>query len=278
MSTPEQGPARETGRALSVSVPPVTATIMIVTGLAFLLQLLPGLDLLHRFSFVPALTLDQPWRLLTVALVHEQPSPIHLLANMIGLFFFGSFVERALGRLRFLAVYVIGAVGGSVMVLLLAEPWSRDWVTNNIGASGAVFAVIGVLLVPTRRLDRNIVGVVLFVALNFGYGFIVEGVSWQAHLGGLLTGFVLGCAGLLVSAKRSVLVFWLVAGGSSSSWPWPSWRRCSRPGRHPEANPIHCICGLSTAVIHMGENLQRCVFPDHRGGKSYAQDSDSAWV
>lgn len=213
MSTPEQGPARETGRALSVSVPPVTATIMIVTGLSFLLQLLPGLDLLYRLSFVPALTLDQPWRLLTVALVHEQPSPIHLLANMIGLFLFGSFVERALGRLRFLAVYVIGAVGGSVMVLLLAEPWSRDWVTNNIGASGAVFAVIGVLLVPTRRLDRNIVGVVLFVALNFGYGFIVEGISWQAHLGGLLTGFVLGCAGLLVSAKRSVLVFWLVAGG-----------------------------------------------------------------
>ncbi|RAC17454.1 rhomboid family intramembrane serine protease, partial [Burkholderia multivorans] len=107
-----------------------------------------------------ALTLDQPWRLLTVALVHEQPSPIHLLANMIGLFFFGSFVERALGRWRFLAVYLLGAIGGSVMVLLLAEPWSRDWVTNNIGASGAVFAIIGVLLVPTKRLDRNITGVV----------------------------------------------------------------------------------------------------------------------
>ncbi len=212
MSTPEQGPARESGRALSVSIPLVTRTIMIVTGLSFLLQLLPGLDLIHRLSFVPALTLDQPWRLLTVALVHEQPSPIHLLANMIGLFFFGSFVERALGRWRFLAVYLLGAIGGSVMVLLLAEPWSRDWVTNNIGASGAVFAIIGVLLVPTKRLDRNITGVVLFVVLNFGYGFLVEGVSWEAHLGGLLTGFVLGCAALLVRRERSALVFWLVAG------------------------------------------------------------------
>ncbi|MCT1764720.1 rhomboid family intramembrane serine protease [Brevibacterium casei] len=213
MSTPEQGPARESGRALSVSIPLVTRTIMIVTGLSFLLQLLPGLDLIHRLSFVPALTLDQPWRLLTVALVHEQPSPIHLLANMIGLFFFGSFVERALGRWRFLAVYLLGAIGGSVMVLLLAEPWSRDWVTNNIGASGAVFAIIGVLLVPTKRLDRNITGVVLFVVLNFGYGFLVEGVSWEAHLGGLLTGFVLGCAALLVKPQRSTLVFWLVAAG-----------------------------------------------------------------
>ncbi|RAE55124.1 rhomboid family intramembrane serine protease, partial [Burkholderia multivorans] len=179
---------------------------MIVTGLSFLLQLLPGLDLIHRLSFVPALTLDQPWRLLTVALVHEQPSPIHLLANMIGLFFFGSFVERALGRWRFLAVYLLGAIGGSVMVLLLAEPWSRDWVTNNIGASRAVFAIIGVLLVPTKRLDRNITGVVLFVVLNVGYGFLVEGVSWEAHLGGLLTGFVPGCAALLVNPQRWTLV------------------------------------------------------------------------
>ena len=211
MSTPEQGPARETGRALSVHFPPVTAGIMIVTGLSFLLQLLPGLDLLHRLSYVPALTVEQPWRLLTVALVHEQPSPVHLLANMLGLFFFGSFVERALGHWRFLAVYILGAIGGSVMVLLLAEPWSRDWVTNNIGASGAVFAIIGVLLVPTKRLDRNITGVVLFVVLNFGYGFLVPGVSWQAHFGGLVTGFVLGAGALLVGRKRSGLVFWLVA-------------------------------------------------------------------
>ncbi|WP_209370047.1 rhomboid family intramembrane serine protease [Brevibacterium renqingii] len=201
MDTPEKGSARETGRALSASPPLVTRTILIVTAVAFLAELLPALDLLHRLSFVPALTLEQPWRVLTVALVHAQPSPFHLLANMIGLFFFGSFVERALGHGRFLAVYLIGTAGGSAMVLVLAEPFSRDWVTNHIGASGAVFAIIGVLLVPTRRLDRNIAGVVAFVALNFGYGFLVEGVSWQSHLGGLLTGFVLGCAALLVPQR-----------------------------------------------------------------------------
>lgn len=212
MSTPEQGPAGNTGRALSVFLPPVTRTIMIVTGVVFLAQLVPGLDLLRRLSYVPALTLDQPWRLLSVALVHEQPSPIHLLANMIGLLFFGSFVERAIGAWRFLVLYLLGAIGGSVMVLVLSEPWTRDWVTNHIGASGAVFAVIGVLLVPTRRLDRNITGAVLFVVLNFGYGFLVPGVSWEAHLGGLLTGFVLGCAALLVPRARSGLGFWCAAG------------------------------------------------------------------
>lgn len=186
---------------------------MILTGVVFLAQLLPSLDLVHRLSFVPALALEQPWRVLTVALVHEQPSPFHLLANMIGLFFFGSFVERALGRWRFLAIYLLGTIAGSAMVLVLAKPFSVDWVTNNIGASGAVFAIIGVLLVPTRRLDRNITGVVLFVALNFGYGFLVAGVSWQAHLGGLIAGFVLGCGALLVPKKQSTLVFGLAALG-----------------------------------------------------------------
>lgn len=213
MNTPEKGSARETGRALSLSPPLVTRSIMILTAVVFLAQLLPDLDLVHRLSFVPALALDQPWRILTVALVHEQPSPFHLLANMIGLFFFGSFVERALGHWRFLIVYLLGTIGGSTMVLVLAKPFSQDWVTNNIGASGAVFAIIGVLLVPTRRLDRNITGVVLFVVLNFGYGLLVAGVSWQAHLGGLIAGFVLGCGALLVSQKRSTLIFSLVALG-----------------------------------------------------------------
>lgn len=211
MDTPEKGSARETGRATSVSAPLVTRSIMIVTVVAFLAQFIPSLDLIHRLSFVPALAVEQPWRALTVALVHEQPSPVHLLFNMVGLFFFGSFVERAIGHWRFLVVYILGAIGGSAMVLLLAEPFSRDWVTYNIGASGAVFAIVGVLLVPTRRLDRNITGVVLFVALNFGYGFLVDGVSWQAHLGGLVVGFVLGCAALLVSKKRSLLLFVLAA-------------------------------------------------------------------
>lgn len=213
MDTPQEGSARETGRALSVYPPLVTSTIMILTGVVFLAQLLPSLDLIHRLSFVPALVLEQPWRVLTVALVHEQPSPFHLLANMIGLFFFGSFVERSLGRWRFLVLYLLGTVGGSTMVLILAKPFSLDWVTNNIGASGAVFAIIGVLLVPTGKLDRNITGVVLFVALNFGYGFLVAGVSWQAHLGGLLTGFLLGCGALLVPKNQSRLAFGLTALG-----------------------------------------------------------------
>ena len=99
------------------------------------------------------------------------------------------------------------------MVLLLADPFDVDWVTNHIGASGAVFAIVGVLLAPTRRLDRNITGVLVFVALNFGYGFLVAGVSWESHLGGLITGFVLGCAGLLGPQRSRTLVFTVTSVG-----------------------------------------------------------------
>src|SRR5699024_679529 len=159
MDTPDKGSARETGRALSVSPPLVTRTILIVTAVAFLVELVPGLNLLHRLSFVPALAIEQPWRVLTVALVHAPPSPFHQLAITIAPSSSGTFVQRALGHWRFRTVYLIGTVGGSAMVLLLAEPFSRDWVTNHSGASGAVFAIIGVLLVPTRRLDRNLTGV-----------------------------------------------------------------------------------------------------------------------
>ena len=68
-------------------------------------------------------------------------------------------------------------------------------------------------MAPTRRLDRNITGVLVFVALNFGYGFLVAGVSWESHLGGLITGFVLGCAGLLGPQRSRTLVFTVTSVG-----------------------------------------------------------------
>lgn len=213
MDTPQTGPVQATDRAPFVPKAYVTFSILGVTVVMFLAQLVPGWELAGRLGFVPALAVEQPWRVVTVALVHDQPSPVHLLSNMIGLWFFGSFVERSLGHVRFAVIYVLGTVGGSTMVLLLADALGDEWVTTNIGASGAVFAIVGVLLTPTKSLDRNISGVVLFVLLNFGYSFLVQGVSWQAHLGGLLTGFILGCAALLVSKKKSVWVFAVVALG-----------------------------------------------------------------
>ncbi|GAA1997790.1 rhomboid family intramembrane serine protease [Brevibacterium samyangense] len=172
---------------------PVSLVVLAVTVLVWALQWVPFADVQGRLAFVPAFAAVEPWRAATVALVHAMPSPWHLVFNMMGVVFFGGFVERAIGHWRFAVLYVLGAIGGSLAVWLLADPVSPDWWVMHVGASGAVFALVGLLLVPSRALDRNIGGVLVFVALNAAYGFLSPGISWESHLGGLVTGFVLGC-------------------------------------------------------------------------------------
>ncbi len=215
--TPEPGAAdrrpsapRRTGFRASAR-PYVTWTIIAVTFACFLLQFVPALELQQRFAFAPVLAHEQPWRALTAALVHAQPNPGHVFFNMLGVFFFGTFIERAVGHAFTAVVYVLSAFGGSVLTLLLAAPETGDWSSAYVGASGAVFGLIGVLLTPTRRLDRNIGGVVLFIVLNIGYMAIEPNIAWQAHLGGLITGFLLGCARLLPPRHSGPRLFWIAA-------------------------------------------------------------------
>lgn len=192
----------------SARPPRATATFMVLIGAVYLLQFIPPLDLLARFGFMPALAAEQPWRTLTHAFIHSQPSPLHVGFNLFALYFFGSFLERAIGGVRFAVVYVLGAIGGAVCVLALADPTDpTSWFALHVGASGAVFALVGVLLTPTRALDRNIGGVVVLVALNAAIPLLEPGISWESHLGGLVTGFVLGCAALLPPPRLRPAVF-----------------------------------------------------------------------
>lgn len=198
----------------------MTLALIAVTVGAFVVQYIPSLHLVERFGFVPALAAEQPWRVLTHALVHLQPSPVHLAFNMLALFFFGTFVERALGPARLFVIYVLSALGGAVCVLLVANPADVSWFTVHIGASGAVFGLVGVLLTPTRELNRNIGGVVVLVLLNAAFLLVEPSISWESHLGGLVTGALLGCAALLpprrlrpvVFALGSLVVLFLLAG------------------------------------------------------------------
>ncbi|MGW9827779.1 membrane associated rhomboid family serine protease [Brevibacterium pityocampae] len=188
--------------------PRVTPVLIGLIGAVFLLQYIPALGLLERFGFMPALAAEQPWRMLTHAFVHSQPSPLHVGFNLLALFFFGSFLERALGHVRFAVVYVLGALGGAVCVLVLADPTNpASWFALHVGASGAVFALVGALLTPTRELDRNLGGVIVLVALNAAIPLLEPNISWESHLGGLITGFALGCAALLPPSGRRPLVF-----------------------------------------------------------------------
>lgn len=164
------------------SVPVVTYTIMAVTAVAFLLQWLSQGLLTQALAYYPPLTLQEPWRMLTVALVHSERSVFHLLVNMYSLLVLGSLLERLIGRTRFLAVYALSILGGSVAVLWLAP------LSVVVGASGGIFGLLGAFFVIQRRLGGGSIQLIALIVINLGLGFVIPGVSWQAHVGGLVVG------------------------------------------------------------------------------------------
>ncbi|WP_141281772.1 rhomboid family intramembrane serine protease [Pseudonocardia hydrocarbonoxydans] len=121
------------------------------------------------------------WRLVTSGFLHI--GPLHLAFNMFALWIIGRDMEMLVGRGRFLAVYLLGMLGGAAAVMVLYGP--GEYVA---GASGAVFGLMGGLVVALLRLRRPLNQVLGLLAVNLALGFFVPGISWQAHLGGLLAG------------------------------------------------------------------------------------------
>jgi membrane associated rhomboid family serine protease len=132
------------------------------------------------------LAMHQYYRLLTAGFLHG--SLLHIGVNMFSLFSVGVPLERVLGRLRFAVVYFLSLFGASLFVLLFS---AAD--VAALGASGAVFGVFGAIVVLTKKLGYDIkyaIGVlVVNVVINVIYS---SALSWQGHLGGLLTGALAG--------------------------------------------------------------------------------------
>lgn len=177
--------------------PLVTQAIVAICVGVYLLQILPGSTVTAYADFVPRLAAEQPWRFLTSAFVHS-PSllPLHIGFNMYALWLIGPYLEQLLGRLRFAALYLVSAVGGSVVFLLFAVPdfTSRSWFTGAVGASGAVFGLFAAVVMINRKLGRDSRAMVGIMGLNFLFGFVFPNVAWEAHLGGALTGAAVAAA------------------------------------------------------------------------------------
>ncbi len=182
--------------------PIVTQVIVAVTTLFWLVGLIPGFGSAVQdwlLFWAPYLYPDltgtfQLWRLLTVALVHA--GFWHVGLNMLALWMIGRILEPMLGRWRFLTLYLMSAFGGSVAVTLLA------FTTPVVGASGAIFGLFGALLVIGRHIGADITGIAIILGLNLVIGFIPGfNVSWQAHVGGLVAGALVG---LIYARTRSV--------------------------------------------------------------------------
>lgn len=179
------------GGAVTDGRPRLTFGIIGVTVAFFVLQMVVGSEVPYRLGFTPVIADLEPWRFFTAALVHSS-NFMHIGFNMYALYILGQFLEPALGRARFAALYLLGALGGSVMILLLAAPDGRSWNTLTVGASGAVFALFGTLVVLQRKLGRSNSGLYILLAINAAIPFLFPGISWQGHLGGFVTGLAVG--------------------------------------------------------------------------------------
>jgi len=135
----------------------------------------------------------QVYRLLSSAFLHEPIGSglglLHIVFNMWALIVVGPSLERMLGRVRFLAVYLVSALAGSVLFYLVAAPTAVA-----LGASGAIFGLFGAWFVLARRLRLDARQIIVLIVINLGISFAVPGIAWQAHVGGLIAGAALTAA------------------------------------------------------------------------------------
>jgi membrane associated rhomboid family serine protease len=166
---------------------PITSALLVLNGLIWLGQISPlGYLFTNQFFFAPLFAPFEPWRMLTSGFVHDWNGPWHILLNSYAIWIFGRQLEPLLGQLRFLLLYLTSIIGGSVAVLWLSDP-----AIPVVGASGALFGLMGAYFVVLRSLGGNPSQIFALIAINFSMGFFVSGISWEGPLGGLVTGLLI---------------------------------------------------------------------------------------
>ncbi|WP_371578835.1 rhomboid family intramembrane serine protease [Streptomyces sp. NBC_01314] len=211
-----------TGHAPSASAPrtlaggTVTSDPRLVTKilvganlLLFLVQMSAGDTFTDRFSligqaWVPELGWQgvaegQWYRLLTSMFLHS--GEMHIAFNMLSLWWIGGPLEAALGRARYLALYFVSGLAGSALTYLLAEPNQA-----SVGASGAIFGLFGATAVLMRRLRYDMRPVIILLVINLIITFGWSSIAWEAHVGGLVGGVLIGYAMVHAPRERRALV------------------------------------------------------------------------
>lgn len=165
----------------------LVAVNIVVFAVQQLLRLFPGASvaftaygaLISRFSLI------HPWTLLTSAFMHT--GFIHILMNMLILYFTGKELENLLGHWAFLGMYLISAIGGSVLYVV----WYGLSLSAAMGASGAIYGLFGAMMTVYSRMGSRSQGVLMFLFIMLFVPIFFGNVAWQAHLGGFITGAAL---------------------------------------------------------------------------------------
>jgi membrane associated rhomboid family serine protease len=166
-----------------------------------------GSKLFDQLELVPLRVAadGQYWRLLGAAFLHI--GLLHLAGNMLSLAIVGPALERVFGAWRFLTVYLMGALGGSVAVYLFGSPYGAV-----AGASGAIFGLFAATLIVLRKLGLDARFMVLAIGLNFAVSF-APGISLLGHLGGFVTGGLTALAMVYAPKGSRTQVQLLAVGG-----------------------------------------------------------------
>ncbi|RSM84486.1 rhomboid family intramembrane serine protease [Kibdelosporangium aridum] len=157
--------------------------------------------------YPPAVAGGEWWRLITNGFLHY--GVIHLVVNMVSLYIVGRDLEMLFGRVRFLALYLVALLGGSVMVFLFDPETASQTSTGRVvvdygftaGASGAIFGLMGALAVAVFRLKLPIAPALGIIALNLVFTFTIANISIFGHIGGLITGAAVALGFLYPPAK-----------------------------------------------------------------------------
>ncbi|MGW0942681.1 rhomboid family intramembrane serine protease [Streptomyces sp. NPDC002623] len=200
------------GGAVAADPHLVTKILLGINVAMFVLQQALGDSFTDRFDLIgraimPALGYGelqgvaegQWYRLLTSMFLHG--SVIHILSNMLSLWWIGGPLEAALGRVRYLALYLVSGLAGSALTYLIAAPNEA-----SLGASGAIFGLFGALAVLVRRQRLDMRPVIALLVINLVITFGWAGIAWQAHIGGLVAGVVIGFGMLHAPRDRRALV------------------------------------------------------------------------
>jgi membrane associated rhomboid family serine protease len=221
-------------RQMSSTLAPVTRALIGINVAIYLITVVqgagidsPGGKLFEKMAlFGPLVKHGDWWRLITAAFLHA--SIIHLGFNMLALWFIGAPVESYLGRARFIGLYFVAGLAGSAGALL-QSPYGI-----TVGASGAIFGILGAMLILEWQMTGKLAGnAMTWILINLVFSFTVSGISWGGHVGGLIGGILVtlsfarwgrghaaygriglaGAVGLVVVAVGSVVIaYWKVRG------------------------------------------------------------------
>jgi membrane associated rhomboid family serine protease len=173
----------------------ITRLLIGINVLAYIWEVLTGalnsnVALYSHGALLPAAVLQHHewWRIISSGFLHG--GLLHIGVNMFSLYWLGRFIEAVLGSPRMFLVYMGSLIAGGLAVTYFAQP---DTVT--LGASGAIFGLFGALFAIGLKLGerggelvRSNIGILI---VNLIFSFSVPGISWQAHIGGLVAGFLL---------------------------------------------------------------------------------------